>query len=70
MSIARWLDGKHAPGLRDCARALVLCTDDYRYRVELIVSSHKEAVAQLLDIAIGQDPSPVTPISSFRLHWL
>ncbi|MCK8351684.1 SDR family NAD(P)-dependent oxidoreductase [Erwinia amylovora] len=51
VSIARWLDGKNAPGLRDCARALVHCTDDYRYRVALIVSSHKEAVAQLLDIA-------------------
>ncbi|WP_447803266.1 SDR family NAD(P)-dependent oxidoreductase [Pseudomonas serbica] len=56
LSIAHWLASDYSPSLSDCARALVQCSDHYRYRVTLVVASHEEAIRLLLEMA-GQTGS-------------
>ncbi|MBD8147157.1 SDR family NAD(P)-dependent oxidoreductase [Pseudomonas fluorescens] len=51
VSIAHWLGSEDSPTLGDCAKALVQCADQCRYRLALIVSSHEEAIQFLFDSA-------------------
>ncbi|WP_429530275.1 SDR family NAD(P)-dependent oxidoreductase [Pseudomonas frederiksbergensis] len=56
LSIADWLTGDHSPNLGDCAKALLQCSDHYRYRLTLVVANREEAIRQLLQM-VGQTGS-------------
>lgn len=51
LSIAQWLAGDYSPSLSDCAKALVHCSDHYRYRLTLVVNGRDEAIERLLEMS-------------------